>query len=109
MPFSVGFAAVSDGRDRDRSEPGRTGIRFRTQLIYCGGQNTMTIQVELNAEIEAQLVAEARVQGIPLENVAERLLQEALASRSVPQGNLTLEGFHAMLNALSAGSEGLPN
>jgi hypothetical protein len=36
-------------------------------------------------------------------------LQEALASRSVPQGNLTLEGFHAMLNALSAGSEGLPN
>ena len=35
--------------------------------------------------------------------------EEALASRSVPQGNLTLEGFHAMLNALSAGSEGLPN
>jgi hypothetical protein len=59
--------------------------------------------------IEAQLVAEARVQGIPLEKVAERLLQEALASRSVPQGNLTLEGFHAMLNALPAGSEGLPN
>ena len=40
----------------------------------------MTIRVELNAEIEAQLVAEARVQGIPLEKVAERLLQEALAS-----------------------------
>jgi hypothetical protein len=69
----------------------------------------MTIQVELNAEVEAQLVAEARVQGIPLEKVAERLLQEALASRSMPQGNLTLEGFHAMLNALSAGSEALPN
>ena len=68
----------------------------------------MTIQVELNAEIEAQLVAEARVQGIPLEKVAERLLQEALASRSVPQGNLTAEEFHAMLNALSVGSEGLP-
>jgi hypothetical protein len=67
----------------------------------------MTIRVELNAEIEAQLVAEARVQGIPLEKVAERLLQEALASRSVPQGNLTLEGFHAMLSALSAGSERL--
>jgi hypothetical protein len=69
----------------------------------------MTIQVELNSEIEAQLVAEARVRGIPLERVAERLLQEALASRSGPQGNLTLEEFHAMLNALSAGSEGLPN
>ncbi len=69
----------------------------------------MTIQVELNPEIEAQLVAEARVRGIPLEKVAERLLQEALASLSVPQGNLTLEAFHTMLNALSAGSEGLPN
>jgi hypothetical protein len=60
----------------------------------------MTIQVELNAEIEAQLMAEARVQGIPLEKVAERLLQEALASRYVPQGSLTVEEFHAMLNAL---------
>lgn len=69
----------------------------------------MTIQVELNPEIEAQLVAEARVRGIPLEKVAERLLQEALASLSVPLGNLTVEGFHTMLNALSAGSEGLPN
>ena len=69
----------------------------------------MTIQVELNPEIEAQLVAEARVRGIRLEKVAERLLQEALTSLSVPQGNLTLEGFHTMLNALSAGSEGLPN
>lgn len=69
----------------------------------------MTIQVELNPEIEAQLVAEARVRGIPLEKVAERLLQEALATRFAPQGNLTSEGFHAMLDALSAGSEGLPN
>lgn len=38
----------------------------------------MTIRVELNAEIEAQLVAEARVQGAPLEKVVERLFQEAL-------------------------------
>jgi hypothetical protein len=53
-------------------------------------------------------MAEARVQGIPLEKVAERLLREALASRSVPQGSLTIEEFHAMLNALSVGSEGLP-
>lgn len=69
----------------------------------------MTIQVELNAEIEARLVAEARAQGLPLEKVAERLLQEALASRSAPQGNLSLEEFHTMLDALAKGSEGLPN
>lgn len=69
----------------------------------------MTIQVKLNAEIEARLVAEARAQGLPLEKVAERLLQEALASRSAPQGNLSLEEFHAMLEALAKGSSGLPN
>jgi hypothetical protein len=43
----------------------------------------MTIQVELNADIGAQLVAEARVQGTALEEVTERLLQEALASRLI--------------------------
>jgi len=36
----------------------------------------------------------------------QQFIQELLTA---PQGNLTLEGFHAMLNALSAGSEGLPN
>jgi hypothetical protein len=30
----------------------------------------MTIQFELNAEMEAQLAAEARVRGIPLEKAA---------------------------------------
>ena len=57
----------------------------------------MTIQVELNPEAEAQLVAEARAQGIPLEKVAERLLQEALASRSVPQGESVcgMVSYHA--------------
>jgi hypothetical protein len=69
----------------------------------------MTIQVELNAEMEARLVAEARAHGTPLEKVAERLLEEALASRSVPQGNLTVEEFHMMLVALAEGSEKLPN
>jgi hypothetical protein len=69
----------------------------------------MTIQVELNAEIEAKLVAEARAQGIPLEKVAERLLQEALASRSVLDGALSVDSFHAMLKSLASGSEELPN
>lgn len=69
----------------------------------------MTIHVELNPEIEAQLAAEARAQGIPLEKVAERLLQEALASRSVLQGNLSADEFHAMLKSLAACSDELPN
>ena len=69
----------------------------------------MTIHVELNPEIEAQLVAEARAQGLSLERVAERLLQEALASRSAAQGKLTVAELHAMLDALAEGSETLPN
>ncbi len=68
----------------------------------------MTIQVELSSEVEARLVAEARAQGRPPEKVAERLLQEALAARSIPQGNLTVEELHAMLNAIAEGSEKLP-
>jgi hypothetical protein len=69
----------------------------------------MTIHVELNPEIAAQLAAEANAQGLPLEKVAERLLQEALASRSVLQGTLSVDKFHAMLKSLASGSEALPN
>ena len=68
----------------------------------------MTIQVEISPEVEARLVAEARAQGIPPEKVAERLLQEALVTRSIPQGNLTVEELHAMLNAIAEGSDKLP-
>jgi hypothetical protein len=77
-------------------------------VSYTQGK-TMTIQVELNSEAEARLVAEAKAQGLPLEKVAERLLQEALASHSSPQGRLSVKEFHAMLDALAKGSEKLPN
>jgi hypothetical protein len=69
----------------------------------------MTIHVELKPEIAAQLAAEASAQGLPLEKVAERLLQEALASRSVLQGTLSVDTFHAMLESLASASEALPN
>jgi len=69
----------------------------------------MTIHVDLNPEIEARLLAEAHAQGIPPEKVAEGLLKEAMASRSLPQGNLTREEFHEMLEALAADSQKLPN
>jgi hypothetical protein len=53
----------------------------------------MTIRVELNPEMEARLVAEARSQGVPLEKLAERLLEEALTVSSLPQGVLTVDEF----------------
>jgi hypothetical protein len=69
----------------------------------------MTLQLELSPESEARLAAEARAQGIPLEKVAERLLQEALAARLAPESKLTVEAFHTMLAALAEGSEKLPD
>ena len=68
----------------------------------------MTIQVELKPDIVAKLTEEARIQGIPLEKAAERLLQQALASRT-ESVSLSVEEFHAMLKSLAAGSESLPN
>ena len=38
----------------------------------------MNIRVNLDPETEARLVAEARLQGVPLEKLAERLLNDAL-------------------------------
>jgi hypothetical protein len=69
----------------------------------------MTIRIELDPETEARLIKEARTRGLPLEKMAERLLYEALGAHSPTRSNLTLDGFHAMLNALAQGSERLPN
>jgi hypothetical protein len=68
----------------------------------------MTIRVELSPEVEARLVAEARSQGLPLEKVAERLLKEALAELPPSRGLVSVEEFHRMLDAMSEGSEKLP-
>jgi hypothetical protein len=68
----------------------------------------VTIKVQLNAETEARLKAEARAQGLPLETVAEQLLKEALARRSLSNGQMSVEEFHRMLEVMAAGSEKLP-
>jgi hypothetical protein len=69
----------------------------------------MTIRVELNSETEARLKAEARAKGLPVETVAEQLLNDVLAGRSVPRGRLSVEEFHRMLDAMAEGSEKLPD
>jgi hypothetical protein len=69
----------------------------------------MTLRVDLNPEIEARLVAEARSQGVPLEKLAERLLKEALTASSLPEGVLSVEEFRHMLEGMAEGSEKLPN
>jgi len=69
----------------------------------------MTIQLKLNCETEARLIAEARAKGVPPETVAEQLLEEALAGHSSPQGRLSVEEFHKMLQGMARGSEKLPH
>ena len=70
----------------------------------------MTIHVKLSPETEAKLAAEARVKGVSVEQVAERILHDALVSFAAVQSNdLTVAEFHAMLAAVAEGSERLPN
>ncbi|HEV2222213.1 MAG TPA: hypothetical protein VGR97_01245 [Candidatus Acidoferrales bacterium] len=69
----------------------------------------MTIRVDLSPETEARLVAEARAQGLPLEEVAERLLKDALIERPASRGAMSIEEFHRMLDAMAEGSERLPD
>ena len=68
----------------------------------------MTIQIELNPEMMERLAAEAEAEGIALEAYAERLLREAIATQSEPQGQLSVADLHTMLSGIAEGSEKLP-
>ncbi len=68
----------------------------------------MTIRIELNPEIEAQLAAGAQARGVAVEKYAESLLRDAVASDSERQGKVSVEELHAMLDAIAEGSDALP-
>ena len=68
----------------------------------------MTIRIELNPEIEAQLVAGAQARGLARAEYAENLLRDAIASHGESQGRLSVEEHHAMLDAIAEGSDNLP-
>ena len=69
----------------------------------------MTIRIELTAEMMERLAAEAEAEGIVLEEYAERLLREAIATHAEAQGQLSVAELHAMLAGIAEGSEKLPN
>lgn len=70
----------------------------------------MTIQVELKPETQARLAAEAEAHGIPVEQYAGSLLDEALAlSTSSGSGKLTVDELQTMLREIAEGSEKLPH
>lgn len=68
----------------------------------------MTIQVELSSKAEMRLAAEASAHGLAPETYAGRLLQEVLEPAAESSKKLSVEQFHAMLDALGKGSEDLP-
>jgi len=68
----------------------------------------MTIRVELNPEMERQLAAEALARGIALELYAQRLLLEALASRSKGRSRASQQEFRAFLDALASKAHNVP-
>jgi hypothetical protein len=69
----------------------------------------MTIQVELSPQEEARLAVAALAHGLAPEKYAGALLQEALAPAAGASGELSVEQFHGMLDALADGSERLPD
>jgi len=68
----------------------------------------MTIQVELSPEVEARLAAKAVMQGIPVEEYAGKLLQDALMPYAGGTGRLTPGDVEELSRKLSEGSENLP-
>jgi hypothetical protein len=69
---------------------------------------TMTLQLELKPDLEANLKAQAASQGVALEEFALNILEERAASQLAGPGKLTVEGFDEMLRELAQGAEKLP-
>ena len=68
----------------------------------------MTIKIELNPEIEARLAAEAQAQGLPLEEYAQRLLQEAIGFTQRGRSRASQEEFRGFLDALASKAPNVP-
>jgi hypothetical protein len=85
-------------------------IDFRSQPSDNGYRREvpMTIRVELNPEMERQLAAEALARGVALELYAQRLLQEAIASRGKGHARASQEEFRAFLDALASKAPNVP-
>jgi hypothetical protein len=68
----------------------------------------VTIKIELNPEIEARLAAEAQAQGLPLEEYAQQLLQEAIGSTRRRRSRASQQEFRGFLDALASKAPNVP-
>ena len=69
----------------------------------------MTLTIELEPELVAVYAAEAARRGVEPESVALEVLRVHRPVISAPEKQLTVEGFHRMLDELAIGSENLPH
>jgi hypothetical protein len=68
----------------------------------------MTLQLELNPEMEARLAAQAALHGMAPEAYAAKLIDDLLPRYPAEVGRLTAEDIEEMSRKLSEGSENLP-
>ena len=68
----------------------------------------MRIQPQLSSNLMECLSAEAKARGVRLEDYAETLQREAIATRTTPLEHLSLVELHGMLTAIAEGTEKLP-
>ena len=68
---------------------------------------TITIQLELSPEIEAQLTEKARARGVGLSDYVQSVLEEAIATESAPRRR-TEEEMQAFFDAMAVNSEKIP-
>lgn len=68
----------------------------------------MKMHLDLNPAFVERLSAEAKARGFGLEEYAEILLQDAIATHSEPQGILSVGELHAMLHEIAEGADKLP-
>jgi hypothetical protein len=68
----------------------------------------MTLQIELDAETEARLKAQAERRGVAPEQYALDFLRENLPFYAMGTGKLTPEDLKAMREELTRGSQDLP-
>lgn len=84
-----------------------SGLSFHRELTLLGGA-VVTIQVELNPEMEARLAAEAQACGMALEEYAQRLLLEAIDSMPRRRSRASQEEFRRFLDALASKAPNVP-
>jgi len=69
----------------------------------------MTLTIELDSELVAVYTAEAARRGVEPESLALEILRAHRPAPPTPEKQLTVEGFHKMLDELRSGLEHLPN